>query len=244
MNQDPAIKQYLEEASSWELDKLRTTTKERNFLRWLVLVLLVVITCMALALKGLTPLKTSEPFLIRVDSSTGIADVVPIYEGKAEAMEQVTRHLLGYYTTSRERYFYAVAETDYETVGAYNSDQLNDEWSELWQKTNPSSPLVLYKDGTTVTVHVKGITFLKPESGATDMAQIRFTTEKRPGGTGHPVVTHWLSTVKYAYGKPSTNDKTRGINPMGLRILAYQKEPEVIRDEPLAIPATKEGQQP
>jgi type IV secretion system protein VirB8 len=236
MSRDPELQKYLDEATTWEADKLRDAIKEKTFLRWVVFGLLFVLACMAWAIRGLTPLKTSEPYVIRVDSSTGIADVVPIYKGEAEVSELVTRHLLTHYQTARERYFYATAESDYEAVGAFNSAELNGQWSEYWQEANPQSPLVLYKDGTTVTVHIKGITFLKPESGTNDMAQVRYTTETRHGGNGAPIVSHWLSTIKYAYGAPSKNDKIRGMNPMGLKILSYNKEPEVIADQPQTHP--------
>ena len=231
MKRDPGLEKYLEEASSWEADKLRDALKTGD--RWFKAFLLVafLLGWAILAIVGLTPLKTTEPYVIRVDSSTGIVDVVPVYTGVDEVSELATRHLLTHYQTARERFFYATAETDYETVGAFNNAKLNGDWAKSWQESNPESPLVLYKDGTTITVHIKGITFLEPESGAKDTAQIRFTTEKRQGGSSAPQVTHWLSTIKYGYGEPSKNDKIRGLNPMGLKILTYQKEPEVIEQQ-------------
>ncbi|MDT4292363.1 type IV secretion system protein [Methylomonas sp. MO1] len=231
MKRDPQLESYLQEASTWEADKLRDALKQIKYLRWIIIGLLAITGSLAWAIKGLTPLKTTQPYVVRVDNSTGIVDVVPIYNGEAELNELTTRHLLTHYQIARERYFYAIAETDYETVGAFNNTKLNDEWAQAWQETNPESPLVKYKDGTTVTVHVKGITFLEPESGARDTAQIRFTTEKRQGGNGSPQVTHWLSTIKYAYGEPSKNDKERSLNQLGLRIISYHKEPEVIAEQ-------------
>jgi type IV secretion system protein VirB8 len=231
MKRDPELENYLKDASSWEADKLKSAIKtgDRWFRAfWMVSFLLV---CAIGAMAGLMPLKTTEPYVIRIDSSTGIVDVVPVYKGEAEASELATRHLLTHYQTARERFYYATAETDYETVGAYNNAKLNENWAHEWEEANPESPLVLYKDGTTITVHIKGITFLEPDSGARDTAQIRFTTEKRPGGSAAPQVTHWLSTIKYGYGEPSKDDKTRGLNPMGLRIFTYHKEPEVISEQ-------------
>ncbi|MDD2799829.1 MAG: type IV secretion system protein [Methylococcales bacterium] len=232
MKRDPELDKYLAEASSWEADKLRDALKQIKFQKVVIIGLVVVTGSLAWAIKGLTPLKTTQPYVVRVDNSTGIVDVVPIYNGEAELNELVTRNLLTHYQTARERYFYAIAETDYEYVGAFNNTKLNDEWARDWSESNSESPLVKYKDGTTVTVHVKGITFLEPDSGARDTAQIRFTTETRKGGNGAPVVTHWLSTVKYAYGEPSTNDKERSLNQLGLRITSYHKEPEVIAEQP------------
>lgn len=161
MKRDPELDRYLAEASSWEADKLRDALKQNTYLRWVVVGMLAVLACLAWAIKGLTPLKTVQPYVVRVDSSTGIVDVVPTYTGEAEVQELVTRHLLTHYQTARERYFYAIAETDYETVGAFNNSKLNDEWALAWQEVNPESPLVKYKDGTTVTVHIQGITFLE-----------------------------------------------------------------------------------
>jgi type IV secretion system protein VirB8 len=232
MSRDPKLATYLEEAKTWEADKLRDAIKTGD--RWFKAFCAVtfLLGSALWALIGLTPLKTTEPYVIRLDNTTGIVDIVPVYKGEAEAPELVTRHLLTHYQTARERFYYATAETDYETVGAFNNAKLNDEWSKYWMEANPESPLVLYKDGTTLTVHIKGITFLEPESGARDTAQIRFTTEKRQGGNAAPQVTHWLSTIKYAYGEPAKNDKSRGLNPMGLRVIAYHKEPEVIPEHP------------
>lgn len=226
------LEAYLQEARTWEANKLRDALTQNKFLRWTIVGLIAIAASLAWAIKGLTPLKTTQPYVVRVDSSTGIVDVVPIYNGEAEVNELVTRHLLTHYQTSRERYYYAIAETDYETVGAFNNAKLNDEWAQAWQETNPESPLVKFKDGTTVTVHVKGITFLEPDSGARDTAQIRFTTETRKGGNGAPQITHWLSTIKYAYGEPAKDDKTRSLNQMGFRITSYHKEPEVIAEQP------------
>jgi type IV secretion system protein VirB8 len=236
MSGDKELEDYLKDAKSWEADKLREAIQSGN--RWFKAfwAAMALLGCAIAALIGLTPLKTTLPYVVRLDNSTGIVDVVPVYKGEGEAPELVTRHLLTHYQTARERFFYATAETDYETVGAFNNAKLNAEWSNDWMEVNPESPLVKYKDGTTVTVHVKGITFLEPESGAKDTAQIRFTTEKRQGGNAAPQVTHWLSTVKFAYGEPSKDDKVRGMNPMGLRIMTYQKEPEVIPDNPIAHP--------
>jgi len=239
MKRDPELDQYLAEASSWEADKLRDALKQNTYLRWVVVGMLAVLACLAWAIKGLTPLKTVQPYVVRVDSSTGIVDVVPTYTGEAEVQELVTRHLLTHYQTARERYFYAIAETDYETVGAFNNAKLNDEWALAWQEVNPESPLVKYKDGTTVTVHIQGITFLELDSGAKDTAQIRFTTETRKGGSGNPQITHWLSTIKYAYGEPSKDGKERSLNPMGLRITSYRKEPEIIAESQLITTGVK-----
>ena len=109
----------------------------------------------------LTPLKKVEPFIVRVDSSTGIVDVVPGYAGTAELPEVVTRHLVTQYVTQRERYIPAIAEVDYDEIGAYHSAAMNQAWALAWERSNPDSPLNRYADGTHVRAQVQSVSFLK-----------------------------------------------------------------------------------
>ena len=67
---------------------------------------------------------------------------------------------------------------------------------------------------------------------------MRFTKFARPGGTGDEQATHWVSTIDYAYTKPSTDEKLRSLNPLGFKALEYQREPEVATQ---ATPAKGQG---
>ena len=188
------------------------------------------------AVAGLTPLKQPVPVVIRVDSSSGIVDIVPTYEGTTDIEQVVTRNLLSTYVIARERYFYGTAEADYELVAAENSPRLNQEWAALWNVNNPLSPLNVFKDGTTVRTQVRSVTFLKLESGKDKLAQVRFSRYTRPGGTGEEQASHWVSTIEFAYTQPSKDDKTRSLNPLGFRVVEYRREPEVAAS---GIPAAR-----
>jgi type IV secretion system protein VirB8 len=227
MQSDPALERYLADAQSWELDRARRAeTSARR--AWIVAATASLIAALcAAAVAGLTPLKQPVPIVIRVDNSTGLVDVVPTYDGTADIPQIVTRQLLHGHVTARERYFYGTAEADYDLVAAENSPRLNQEWAALWARTNPQSPLNLFKDGTSVRVQVRSITFLKLASGKENIAQVRFSKSTRPGGTGDEQTTYWISTIEYAYAKPSADERIRSLNPLGLRILEYHREPEV-----------------
>ncbi|MBS1994666.1 MAG: hypothetical protein JSS86_00090 [Cyanobacteria bacterium SZAS LIN-2] len=230
MKPDPAIEAYLEEARGWDAD--RRDEARRSIRRaWFVAAAGTVIAVLAVgALVGLTPLKRVEPFVVRVDSSTGVVDVVPAYRSEGPIPELVTRFLLSSYVTSRERFALAVAESDYDTVAAYQTAPLNQSWVALWDKGNPESPLNAYRDGTTARVQVQSITFLKRAGGSEDLAQVRFVRAVRPGGTAQEQATHYLATIQYGYGTPSRDDRIRALNPLGFRILEYRREPEVVAE--------------
>lgn len=209
------------------MDRARRAIRSSK-IAWIVASGASVIALLAVgAVAGLTPLKQPVPVVIRVDSSSGIVDIVPTYEGTKDIEQVVTRNLLSTYVIARERYFYGTAEADYELVAAENSPRLNQEWAALWNINNPLSPLNIFKDGTTVRTQVRSVTFLKLESGRDKLAQVRFSRYTRPGGTGEEQAGHWVSTIEFAYTQPSKDDKTRSLNPLGFRVIEYRREPEV-----------------
>lgn len=234
MRRDAALENYLHEAQSWELDRARRAERSAK-VAWIVAAVAAVIAVLAVAaVSGLTPLKQPVPVLIRVDSSSGIVDIVPTYEGTTDIEQVVTRNLLQNYVIARERYFYGTAEADYELVASQNSPRLNQEWAALWATNNPASPLNVYKDGTSIRTQVRSVTFLKLEGGKDSLAQVRFTRSTRPGGTGEEQASHWVATIEFAYVQPSKDDKMRSLNPLGFRIVEYRREPEVAPTGPAA----------
>jgi type IV secretion system protein VirB8 len=179
------------------------------------------------ALALLIPLKRVEPFVVRVDNTTGIVDVVPVYDGHAPLDEAVTRYFLTHYITVCERFNSYTAESDYEECGAFHTARRNQEWYALWTPTNPRSPLNVHKDGSTIRAEVESVSFFKRATGVEDLAQVRYLKSERQGGASSHI-THWIATVQYAYGDPPKDPKTRRWNPLGFKVVDVGSEPEVI----------------
>jgi type IV secretion system protein VirB8 len=237
------IEAYLADAQRWDEDLVARAEASRRRAYWVASAFGGLAALSLLAFNAMLPLKSVEPFVIRVDSSSGITDVVPVYVGKAELPEAVTRYLLNNYVMTRERYFYAMAEQDYNLVGAYNSPVLNSQWMQAWDRANPESPLVRYRDGSTVRSQVKAISFIKRADGTQDLAQVRFLTAIKQGGSGAEAIQNWIATVQYGYVAPSKDEALRALNPLGFRILEYRREPELAGDaaRPKAAPAEDAG---
>jgi len=233
MRHEPPIAAYLEEARGWDLDRGQVAQRSARRAWWVAGLASVVAMAAVGAMAGLTPLKTVEPFVIRVDNSTGIVDVVPQFTGDAEWSEAVTRHLLTQYVTVRERFVLALAEADYEQAGAYHAAAMNQAWAALWDRNNPDSPLNRHLDGSTARVQIKAVSFLTRASGAEDLAQVRFLRAVTLGG-GAERISHHIATVQYAYGKPSTDERKRALNPLGFKVLEYRVEPELIESAVVA----------
>ncbi|HEX4266436.1 MAG TPA: type IV secretion system protein [Steroidobacteraceae bacterium] len=228
MSVDRALQGYLEEAASWDADRMAQATRTAA-VAWRVAAagwMCAVASAVALAL--LMPLKRIEPYLIRVDSSTGVVDVVPIYTGHAPLGEAVTRYFLSRYITVCEQFDYATAESDYEQCGAFNSARLNQAMYAQWNRANPNSPLNLHKDGSTETVRIESVSLFKRATGASDLAQVRYARIERLGEGAPGRITRWIASIEYRFDKPPDDAQTRAWNPLGFEALDLGIEPEVL----------------
>jgi type IV secretion system protein VirB8 len=240
MRGDAPLEAYFAEAASWDADRQEL---QRRALRLLALVAAAGWTCAiasAVSLMIAMPLKRVESFLIRVDNSTGLVDVVPVFAGAASMPESVTRYFLDHYVTVCERFNFATAESDYQECGAFHTASMNQAWYAKWAKTNAASPLNVYRDGSTVRAQVSAISFFTRASGSTDLAQVRYVKSKRAAGGADDQITHWIATVQYAYGEPSKDPKVRLVNPLGFKVIDFRSEPEVLpeAERPAAAVAT------
>lgn len=219
---------YFREAASWDADRIRAAHRSARVAWRVAAGGWVCALAGSAALLVLMPLKRVDPFIVRVDNSTGIVDVVPVYDGNAKADQAVTRYFLTHYIAICERFNFSTAESDYEECGAFHGAQRNQAWYALWNPTNAASPLNLHKDGSTVRVQVQSVSFLERASGVTDLAQVRYLKAERAGTGADERSTHWIATIQYAYGAPSKDPKVRRWNPLGFKVIDLISEPEVL----------------
>ena len=227
---------YFHEAVSWDADRLRQMQRSARRAWQAASVGWICALTIAFALALLMPLKRVDPFVVRVDSTTGIVDVVPMYTGKASLEQSVTRYFLSHYISVCERFTLATAELDYEECGAFHGAQRNQAWYALWNPNNPASPLNVHKDGSTVAVHVEAVSFFQRANAVTDLAQVRYLKEERQNGEGDERVSHWIATVQYAYSSPSKDPRIRRWNPVGFKVLELTTEAEVASESAATKP--------
>jgi type IV secretion system protein VirB8 len=228
MNKDPELEAYFAEAASWDAD--RVAMRERSArvawrvagAGWVSSLALVAVLML------LMPLKRVEPFVIRVDNASGMVDVVPIYVGHEAMPEMVSRYFLTHYVTVCERFNFPTAESDYQECGAFHTPQRNQLWYAAWAKTNPNSPLNLYRDGTTVDARVTSVSFFTRADGVTDLAQVRYVKAKRQAGSTDEQKSYFIASVRYAFVAPPSDPEMRRWNPLGFKVIDFRSEPEAL----------------
>ena len=229
---DSDAQQYYAEATRWDVDRCQLLRQAARRAWLAALTSCGLALLLGAALLTLVPLKQVEPFVVRVDAAAGMVDVVPIYTATAALPESITRHLVMEYVTQRERYVPAIAEVDYDQVGAYQTAAMNQAWAAAWERANPDSPLNRYSDGSHVSVSVHSISFLKHNAASGDVIQVRFTTDTKRGAGGTTDAAHFVATLASTYGPPSGDVRLRALNPLGFKVLEYRREPESPGAEP------------
>jgi type IV secretion system protein VirB8 len=226
------LEPYFREARSWDADRAAQLERTARTAWRVAAAGWTCVVSLALALTVLMPLKRVDPFVVRVDNSTGVVDVVPAYDARTTPEEAVTRYFLTHYLTVCERFNFATAESDYEECGAFHSPQRNQIWYALWTSTNPASPLNVHKDGSTVRIQVKSVSFFTRASGINDLAEVRYSKIRRQGAGAEEIFSDWVATVQYAYVEPSRDPKVRRWNPLGFKVIEFKSEPEAPVNNP------------
>jgi type IV secretion system protein VirB8 len=214
---------YLKEARTWETDKLKEIEKSKR-IAWRIATASVAIAFAAvLAVAAMMPLKTVEPYVIRVDNATGIVDIVKaLTDGKTNYDEAVNKFFIQWYVRYREGYSKELAEEYYYNVGIMSSNPEQQKFYEFFNPKNPLSPLHVFGDYAKVRITIKSTSFISPT-----IALVRYT-KAIERGSDRPAISHWAATVAFRYTKAPMAEKDRAINPLGFQVAEYRNDPDAL----------------
>lgn len=180
------------------------------------------------ALLGITPLKTVEPYVIRVDNNSGYTDIVR--PGENQDTQTVDDEFwLSTYVIARESYNFSTQDARYKTVELMSYDGTFTEYKNF--QLSHKGYLEVLGDKGQIRTEINNIVFTsRDEEKHSGTAQVRLTRiPLDENGVPLPDVpaTTWLAVVSYDYGKPPVTKKDEWINPRGFGVRAYSTSEEV-----------------
>lgn len=223
---DKELRAYLSEARSFDQDRLLTARRSTR-LAWTVAAVASVIACASVvAVAALAPLKSVEPFVIRVDQATGVPEVMTaLTDGQEEYDEAVAKYFLALYVRTREGYSYAARSVIFDHVQIMSGPEEQGEFSALYNASNPDSPQYLFGKKTRAEVDIRSISFL--DDG---LAQVRFYRITKNEDEDLERRSQWVATLTYTFdGQAEISSQDRMINPLGFVVTDYRADPEVIQ---------------
>ncbi len=176
-----------------------------------------------IAVAGLTPLKTVEPFAIRVDNNTGYTDIVKPLKNSEETSygEELDKYWLARFIIERESYDWQLVQTSYDSVKLMTTPNLFNEYSSYI--TSPVSPVNVFKQTKKIKVQILSVSFIG------DVGQVRFSKQVLDS-SGEPDLniptTYWLATASFDYKHKIELEKDRRINPLGFQVTGYRVDSE------------------
>lgn len=181
-----------------------------------------------IAVAGLTPLKRSEPFVLRVDNNTGAVDIVqPISDSQSTTYgEVVDKYWLAQYIIERESYDWQLIQNSFDRVKLMSAPNVFAEYNAYI--TSAKSPVNTFKEDKKVRVEVLSVSFIN------NIGQVRFSkTVLDANGQPDTVypVTNWLATISFDYKKEIKLEKDRRSNPLGFETTSYRVDSENIRGQ-------------
>lgn len=219
------LKSYFAEARRWDQDRLSGALRSRR-LAWIVAAASGALAVAAtVGVAALAPLKTSEPFVIRVDETTGVVDVVRgLAQGNGPARydEAVSKYFLGQYVRAREGYLDPAAEEAFRQVSILSAPAEQRRWADHYRGSNPQSPQNLYGSDGEAVIALRAIGFINA-----DVANVRFRRTVRRGA--QVAQTDWIATIAFSYTRAPMSEADRLRNPLGFQVTSYRADPEVIR---------------
>jgi len=222
MVETESLKSYFEKARRFDQDRLIHAERSTR-IAWSIAIGASILAAAAIfAIAALTPLKSVEPFVIRVDKSTGIVDVVSALKpAPATYDEAVTKYFAAKYVRAREGYITSEAREDFRTVELLSTDAEQKRFADFYRGSNPNSPQNVYGRDATSRIEIVSISMINPH--VVSVRYIRTVIRREEAQA-----THWVATLTFSYVSAPMSTNDRLVNPLGFLVSDYRADPEVV----------------
>ncbi|MCA1409024.1 virB8 family protein [Ensifer sp. IC3342] len=217
-----ALKSYFDNARRFDQDRMIEAERSARIAWFAAIVASMLAAASIIAVVALTPLKTVEPFVVRVDNSTGIVDVVSALSSTSGTYDEaVTKYFAARYVRGREGYVWSEAEENFRTVALMSAESEQSRFAALYRGSNPQSPQNTFGRSATARINIISIALINPH-----VASVRYI---RTVTRGEEVrTTHWVATLTFDYVNAPMSATDRLTNPLGFVVSEYRADPEAI----------------
>ncbi len=227
-------KAYFEEVREWDSSITENLRKSEKRAWWVATASLIVTVLSVFAVASMAPLKSVEPFVVRVDNNTGYVDVVSTIaetDGKVKkgAQELLDKYFIAKYIRHREGYHFNTRDYDRNVTALLSSPGIQLQYSDYTDpKKNVNAPVTVYGKDAEVEIGMPAISFISEEKVKNEKhitALVRYTKTVKKRGEISPI-THWATTLTFTYRSTPMQIKDRIVNPLGFQVISYRNDQE------------------
>ena len=213
---------YLETARTWEYDRMRAAIQSKRIAWGIAGGACALAVASVAAVAMLTPLKTVQPYVIRVDRASGETEIVTALKGPQPRTyeEAVNRYFISQYVRLREGWLNDAARENAYTVMLMSDPAEGSRYLGSVETNNKNAPSNIYGDKGYVSIAIRTISFLSPT-----VAQVRYT-KIITFGQNTPIAQNWNAILTFKYTAAPEHEKDRNLNPLGFQVVNYRSDPE------------------
>lgn len=217
------IHSYFQEGDLWEKEILKTA-KRSKAIAWMVAATFAATSLLSLvALVGLTPLKSFEPYIVEVDRNTGYVEVKSGLTQPLAMTDQqaVTQANVVRFIRARETYDPFAISENFALAALLSTDDAARDLQALYRVNNPDNPVKVFGKDRTVAVTIKSVTFPN-----TSTALVRFSATET--SDTEAIVSHYIAVVRFRYTEMPLKNEWRFDNPLGFQVYQYRRDQESV----------------
>lgn len=229
MNKDKKIltdENYNEE-SGWDYDLARSyLIKKSNKRAWTITYISLALTIMlGLAIMLLTPLKTVELMVVKVDKNGFIDIVTQLDEQVITTDEAIDKSFVYRYVKTKEQYYFETLNQDFQTVQMLSSSNVQKKYiEEMTDKEKGKANILKDKIG----IEVKILSIVLTNKSDEKIATVRIeTTKKAKNNDNETEKDIKVVTLTYDYLPIKQNASLRLENPLGFIVNTYRVDEEI-----------------
>ncbi|EPZ6209869.1 TPA: type IV secretion system protein [Campylobacter coli] len=192
---------------------------------WLIAFVSIFITIISIvAVVLLTPLKTIEPYVIRVDNTTGMVDILTMLDEKEiSSNEALDKYFISQYVKAREGYYYELLNQDYLLTQLMSSKKVANEYRAWYEGENARDQIL--KNSNEVNVQILSIVLGNSNGVKTSTIRAKIIT-KNLNTRGLSESTKVI-TLSYDYILAKASEENRILNPLGFKVTNYRIDEEI-----------------
>ncbi|ENT7290715.1 virB8 family protein [Campylobacter coli] len=197
-------------------------SNKRAWLIAFVSIFIAIISIVAVVL--LTPLKTIEPYVIRVDNATGMVDILTMLDEKEiSSNEALDKYFISQYVKAREGYYYELLNQDYLLTQLMSSEKVANEYRAWYEGENARDQIL--KNSNEVNVQILSIVLGNSNGIKTSTIRAKIIT-KNLNTRGLSESTKVI-TLSYDYILAKASEENRILNPLGFKVTNYRIDEEI-----------------
>lgn len=215
------------EKSAWNYDVSRNEEINKSSKRaWIVAFISLIMTLfLGFALMLLTPLKTVELMVVKVDKNGFVDIITKLDEQVITTDEAIDKSFVNRYVKTKEQYYFETLNADFETVQMFSAQKVQKDYVESMTNKQNGKATVL---GDKHSIEVKILSIVLSNKNGERMATIRVETTKKTKNSNTDEKDIKVITLTYEYLPIKQNASLRLENPLGFIVNSYRVDEEII----------------